>query len=67
MKKQKSKVEEESDPKLTASLRRSEEKIGELLKIGQVNLALGDDGSRHLKLTFESEAAWKRFMRQIKR
>jgi ParB family chromosome partitioning protein len=57
---------EEKDPKLEAALRRQEEKIGDLLKIEAVSLALDDEGRRHVKLTFESDASWKRFMRQLK-
>lgn len=57
---------EERDPKEEAALRRQEDKIGELLKIEAVKVALDKGGRRHVKLTFDSESSWKRFMRQLR-
>jgi len=52
--------------KIKASLERQENKICDLLNIETAKVALDDEGRKHVKLTFESEAAWRRFMRQLK-
>jgi ParB family chromosome partitioning protein len=54
------------DAKAIAALRRQEERIGSYLKIDEVNITMADEGQRKLRLTFDNEAAWRRFLRKIK-
>lgn len=45
---------------------RLEAKVGEYLGLDRVKLSVDSEGRKRLSLTFESEAAWKRFMLRIK-
>lgn len=51
---------------LRASLARAESKIADLLEIEAVNLRVDSQGRRRLNLTFDTEAAWRRFMGRIR-
>ncbi len=48
------------------SLKRAESKLRTLLNIEKINLRLDAQGRKRLQITFESEAAWKRFLTTIR-
>jgi ParB family transcriptional regulator, chromosome partitioning protein len=65
-----SKVDEEEDTEgeitKRASLERLEDKLKNLLDIESVSLRLNPQGKKKLHITFDTEAAWKRFMSRIR-
>ncbi len=60
--------EELSDEELRAitNLKRTQTRVSNLLGMEQVELRYNAEGNKKLTLTFETEAAWKRFMAKIR-
>ena len=63
--------EEEYEPseeelKELASLQRLEKKVGNLLDVEMVSVHYDSQGRKRLQLTFDTEAAWRRFMGRIR-
>lgn len=56
----------EEDLRLKAQLEKIQEKVRELLDLETATLSLDQKGRRKLQLTFETEAAWRRFMARIR-
>jgi len=56
----------EEEIKALASLERQENKLRGLLEMEDVSLKIDTQGRKRLNLTFESEAAWKRFMSRVR-
>ena len=56
----------EEDLRLRAQIDKLQDKIRALLDLETASLSIDQKGRRKLQLTFETEAAWRRFMSRIK-
>jgi ParB family chromosome partitioning protein len=57
---------DEDEERIKAAAKRAENKIRDILEMELVNLSYDNQGRRKLQLTFESEAAWRRFMSRVR-
>ena len=56
----------EEEQKAEASLRRLEERVRGILENENLSLRVDPSGKKRLSISFETEAAWKRFMTRIR-
>lgn len=55
------------DEETKSSLERYQTKVSETLGVEKVNLQLDHEGRRHLRIVFDNDTSWRRFMTRIRK